>query len=86
MSTSGKFGLLEELNKGCLLDGVGVGVGDPSSESKSFKETTEVVDSESMAQRDNPHFTEANSYLQRLYFKLRNKADILGNDYGARIR
>lgn len=84
MSTSGKFGLFEELNKGCLLDGVGVG--DPSSESKSFKETTEVVDSESVAQRDNPHFTEANSCLQRLYFKLRNRADILGNDYGARIR
>lgn len=78
MSTSGKFGLCEELSKGCLLGEVGVG--DPSSESKSFQETTEVVDLESVAQRDNPHFTEVNSYLQHLYFKLRNRADILGND------
>lgn len=37
---------------------------DPFSENKSFKETTEVVDPESVAQRDNPHFTEENSCLQ----------------------
>lgn len=63
--------------------GRGVCAEDPFSENKSFKETTEVVDSESVAKRDNPHFTKENLCL---YLKLRNRADILGNEHGVRIK